>query len=317
MKKNILITGVSGYLGSVFTEYIEQHQKKFGHIIGVDLRPPEKKSGLAKFQFIEGSVTNIDLAAIFKKYKIHSVVHLASIVTPPPGMSRETIHEIEVGGTRRIIDACITAGVRQFVVTSSGAAYGYYADNPTFIKETDAIRGNPEFAYSDHKRQVEEMLAEYRNTNPGLKQLILRPGTILGEKVKNQITNLFEKSVVLDILGADSRFVFIYDKDVAKCIYTGIVEKKDDIYNLAGDGTLNMKEIAAILKKPYLPLPAFLVQAALAILKLFKLSQYGPEQVNFLRYRPVLDNTKVKKELCQLSYSTEEVFKLYLKSRSK
>jgi hypothetical protein len=36
---------------------------------------------------------------------------------------------------------------------------------------------------------------------PQLKQIVFRPGTILGENVSNQITNLFEKKIVLGIKG--------------------------------------------------------------------------------------------------------------------
>ncbi|MEZ5024266.1 MAG: hypothetical protein R2728_13575 [Chitinophagales bacterium] len=35
----------------------------------------------------------------------------------------------------------------KFIVTSSGAAYGYYADNAEWLKEEDPIRGNQEFPY--------------------------------------------------------------------------------------------------------------------------------------------------------------------------
>ena len=60
------------------------------------------------------------------------------------------------------------------VVTSSGAAYGYHPDNPVPLTEDAPCRGNPEFAYADHKRQVEEMLAEVRATHPALEQVVLR-----------------------------------------------------------------------------------------------------------------------------------------------
>jgi UDP-glucose 4-epimerase len=64
-----------------------------------------------------------------------------------------------VGGTRNVLDACVAHGVKHLIVSSSGAAYGYHADNPAWLTETHPLRGNPAFAYSDHKRQVEEMLA--------------------------------------------------------------------------------------------------------------------------------------------------------------
>jgi len=46
--------------------------------------------------------------------------------------------------------------------------------------------------------------------------------------------------------------------------------------------------------KPVLRLPAWGVKAALAVLHPLGLSQYGPEQVRFLQYRPVLANDRLK-----------------------
>jgi UDP-glucose 4-epimerase len=67
-------------------------------------------------------------------------------------------------------------------------------------------------------------------------------------------------------------------------------------FNVAGDGALPMTEIAALLGKPVLRLPAWLLRGVLALLRPLGLSRYGPEQVDFLRYRPVLDNRRLKEE---------------------
>jgi UDP-glucose 4-epimerase len=56
-------------------------------------------------------------------------------------------------------------------------------------------------------------------------------------------------------------------------------------------------------------LPAWLIKAALAVLKQLHLTQYGSEQVDFLRYRPVLDNRRLKEEFGYLPRKTSsEVF---------
>ena len=105
---------------------------------------------------------------------------------------------MDVLGSQNVLEACVATGVKQLVVSSSGAAYGYHADNPAWLRETDALRGNEVFAYSHHKRLVEEMLAQYRTQHPALAQTVLRIGTILGERVDNianhtQVIFLFEK----------------------------------------------------------------------------------------------------------------------------
>jgi UDP-glucose 4-epimerase len=155
------------------------------------------------------------------------VVHLASIVTPGKNSNRAFEYDVDVNGTRNLLQACVAHGVRRLIVSSSGAAYGYHADNPEWLTESDPVRGNDEFAYSCHKRLVEEMLAEYRaKAIPDLEQLIFRIGTILGPMVRNQITDLFEKPKILAIAGSDSPFVFIHDQDVVGAIQHGIDSKK-------------------------------------------------------------------------------------------
>ena len=63
-------------------------------------------------------------------------------------------------------------------------------------------------------------------------------------------------------------------------------------------------------------LPAGLLQAALWLLKPLGLTQYGPEQVDFLRYRPVLDNRRLKKEFGYVpKLSSAEVFEQWRASR--
>ena len=158
------------------------------------------------------------------------------------------------------------------------------------------MRGNQSFAYSWHKRLVEEMLVDYRQQQAQLEQIILRIGTILGATVNNQITDLFKKPRLLAIRGSDSPFVFIHDQDVVGAIVHGVDSLTTGIFNVAGDGKLSIFEIAARLHKRCVVLPAWLLRSALWLLKKLRLTQYGPEQLDFLRYRPVLDNTRLKTE---------------------
>src|SRR5690606_31040622 len=111
-------------------------------------------------------------------------------------------YRVDVEGTSHVLDACVAAGVRRIIVSSSGAAYGYHADNAEWIDEQDPIRGNDVFPYSRHKRLVEEMLAQARTDHPQLEQVIFRIGTILGPTVHNQITALWDARRLLRIAGA-------------------------------------------------------------------------------------------------------------------
>lgn len=312
---NILITGANGYLGGETVKGLAQDER-INEIVGTDIRDESRITGISNYKYYKSDVRDPALADILAKHKIDVIVHLATVVSPGPNANREFLYSVDVLGTKNVVECSIKAGVKKFIVTSSGAAYGYYSDNPEWLHEDDEIRGNQEFAYSFHKAEVERMLAAYRESNPELKQLIFRPGTILGKSVNNQITDLFKKPVVMGIAGSDSPFVFIWDRDVVNCILEGITTDKTGEYNLAGDGKLSMKEISEILNKPYIPIPNVVLKGALAGLKFCKLTQYGPEQVNFLRYRPVLSNKSLKEKFdYRPMKSSKETFLYYLENR--
>jgi len=287
----ILITGAGGMVGRALLAELAGSAHE---VIATDLAAPPELPANARFARMD--VTGDDPARVIAAERPEVIVHLASIVTPPPGSGRDFAYRVDVEGTRKVLAAAIKAGTRRLVVTSSGAAYGYHADNPEWLRESDPVRGNREFPYSDHKRQVEEMLAEARHDTPELEQVVLRVGTVLGEGTDNQITALFRKPRLLTIKGSDSPFVFIWTRDLARILLRAATDGPAGIYNVAGDGALGMSEIARRLGKPVLRLPAWSLKAALAVAHPLRLSRYGPEQVRFLQYRPVLANDALKHE---------------------
>jgi UDP-glucose 4-epimerase len=308
----VLITGAGGYLGSQLLPALMEKAGEIGRIVAVDVRETPADRRLAGVDYRVMDVRAPGLADLFAQTTPDVVVHLASIVTPGKDSTREFEYSVDVLGTENVLNACLASGVGKIVVTSSGAAYGYHADNPAWIGEDWPVRGNEAFAYAHHKRLVEEMLARWRVGHPQLQQVVLRVGTILGATVNNQITALFEKPRLLAIAGADSPFVFVWDRDVAGAILHAVLSERTGVYNLAGDGALTIHEIARRLGKKTTVLPAWLLQAALAILKPFGLTRYGPEQVDFLRYRPVLDNRRLKEEFGYTPQKTSsEAFEIW------
>jgi len=292
--RRVLITGASGFLGQGLVHALAEHGSCQA-VIAVDVREVLPAQRLPGITYITQDVRDPALADTLAEHQVDTVVHLASIVTPGQDSNRAFEYSVDVGGTHNVLQACVQQGVSHIVVSSSGAAYGYHADNPDWLTEDMPLRGNESFAYSHHKRLVEEMLAQYRQSHPALQQTVLRIGTILGERVDNQITALFEKPRLLAIAGSDSPFVFIWDEDVTGAIVHALSgQAPSGCYNLAGDGALTIFEIAKRLDKRTRVLPAWLLQTALWLGSRLGISRYGPEQLDFLRYRPVLLNQALK-----------------------
>ncbi len=303
MSENVLITGVAGYIGSKLAERLSTEFT----VVGLDIREPTPPVG----KFIHCDIRDSRLKDIVREYEIQRVIHLASVLESSKDEQRD--YDIDVNGTQNVINACIENNIEQLIVTSSGAAYGYHSDSPEWIDEQDPLRGNKEIPYSRHKFLVEQLLAETRTAHPQLKQLILRPGTVLGANTRNQITNLFEQKFVLGIRGSDSPFVFIWDEDLLGVIEQGLREQREGIYNLAGDGALTIDEVARRLKKPLIKLPASVISAALSLGYKLGVIRYSPAQIKFIRYRPVLSNRRLKEEFgYSLQKTSAQAFDLFL-----
>lgn len=309
MSVRVLITGGAGFLGTRVAEALAT-RSDVELVVAADVRKPHQP--VAGVSFEDCDVTLPDnLPPLLKRHRINAVVHLAAIVSP--GRDHELEYRVDVDGTRHVLKACAEAGVRRIVVSSSGAAYGYHPDNPAWLRETHPVRGNDEFPYSRHKRLVEEMLQSYRAEHPQMEQVVFRIGTILGATVANQITRLWDGSRLLAIRGSDSPFVFVWVDDVAQAMARAATDGPPGIFNVAGDGALTVHELARRLGKPLLRVPAWALAAALRVGRALRLTVHGPEQVRFLRYRPVLANDALKQEFGYTPAKTSaEAFEAYL-----
>jgi UDP-glucose 4-epimerase len=310
--RTVLVTGASGLVGRQVVARLASARDAVARVVALDLRDPAAADRRSDVVYARGDIRDPGLAEVLAQHGVDAVVHLAAVVTPGPHSSRQLEYEIDVEGTRNVLAACLGAGVRQLVYTSSGAAYGYHADNPVPLRESDPLRGNPAFAYAWHKRLAEEILAEARAAHPELAQLVLRVGTILGERVASPVTALFEHRVIVGVAGSEAPFVLVWDEDVAEAIARGLIESRSGVFNLCGDGAISLSEIARRLGRPYLRLPAPLLAGALGLLHRLGLSSRGAEQVAFLRFRPVLDNGALKREFgFTPRFSSEACFERY------
>lgn len=305
----VLVTGGSGFLGSHVTRLLVEHPG-IEVVVSGDLRDSTVPGVVSERFDVTDAAT---LGPVLERHRIDTVVHLAAIVNPGRDVDME--YRVDVEGTAHVLDACVAAGVRRIVVSSSGAAYGYHPDSAEWIDEHDPIRGNDVFPYSRHKRLVEEMLAKGRMDHPQLEQVIFRIGTILGPTVHNQITALWDAPRLLRIAGADSPFVFVWVDDVAGAMVRAAVDGPAGIYNVAGDGRLTVPEIAQRLGKRMLTVPAWALALALRVGHALRLTEHGPEKVIFLRYRPVLANRRLKEEFGYTPRLTSaEAFEAYLRT---
>ncbi len=313
MNGGVLVTGAAGFIGKSLVAELARANAN-SEIVALDVREVAARERLAHVTYLTGDIRDPSLKEIFQKHRPQTVVHLASVVAVGGDAQRDW--EIDVLGTKNVLQCCVDAGVEHVIVTSSGAAYGYYADNPVPLHEEDPLRGNADFPYARNKREVEEMLIEWHDLYPHLQQTVFRPCTVLGPTTSNQITAMFERPVVFGLSGTSTPFSLIADSDVVAALVQAVRHPRPGTYNLAGDGVLSLREIAALNRKFYLAIPPGPLKFVLWLLQSLRVTKLGPGAVKFVQHRPVLSNTKLKSEFgFTPHYNALEVFERYRDGR--
>ncbi|MDR1226376.1 MAG: NAD-dependent epimerase/dehydratase family protein [Prevotellaceae bacterium] len=98
-------------------------------------------------------------------------------------------YDVNVEGTRNVLEAMETCGVKRIIFTSSVAVYGLNKTNPN-----EAHPADPFNHYGKSKWQAEEVLREWYHRDPQNRNLnILRPTVIFGERNRGNVYNLLKQ----------------------------------------------------------------------------------------------------------------------------
>ena len=170
----IVITGAAGQVGTVLVKTLAERQEKIRAIVTEhdDLTPLKNYD----IDIVEGDVR--DREFLIEQFKgVRFVYHLAGIVSITPGQ-RDLLHEVNVQGTKNVIDACKITNVQRLIYTSSVHAF-VELPHGQLIDETAPI--DPERIIGDYAQTkakatllVREAIAE------GLDAVIVYPSGIIG-----------------------------------------------------------------------------------------------------------------------------------------
>ena len=227
------------------------------------------------------------------RHRIDTVVHLASIVTPGKDSRRDFEYDVDVNGTRNLLQACVQQGVQHRGVVQRRRPW-LPRRQPGLADRKMPVRGNEVFA---HARK-----GWWKKCWPSTATATRRWNQVGCASAPSWAPRCATRSPTCSKTPpvghpADSPCLHSGDRDVVD-IYPARRPGSAGHLQRSGRWRLTIHEIAQRLGKPTLQLPAgLLLQGALALLKPLGLTQHGPEQLDFLRYRPVLLNTKLKTTL--------------------
>jgi len=156
-KQTILVTGGSGYIGSVVCQMLVE---KGYDVINID-RDKKKREmpGVTLYPF---DINNPQVEGIIQLMRPDAIIHMAADNHTVTSMSDPgTYYHNNVSNTIELLNAAVKAGVENFVYVSSSSVYGDANSFPTSETQTP----NPVNPYGRSKLMAEQLLADYSDAH--------------------------------------------------------------------------------------------------------------------------------------------------------
>ncbi len=201
-KKLIMVTGGAGYAGSIVLRRLLRAGYKVvcvdclryggSSLVGIWSEPD--------FTFEKVDITNYaEVNALFDRYKIYAVVHLAGIVGDPacklePDLARKTNLEASI----HLLEKSIQSKVRRFIFASTCSNYGNMNGKERYVDENSPLA--PVSLYAELKVAVEDFILTRITKNESFCPTILRFSTVYGvsPRMRFDLTvNEFTRDLVL------------------------------------------------------------------------------------------------------------------------
>ena len=203
------------------------------------------------------------------------VVHLAWALQP--GREPERLHRVNVDGTRRVLEAAGAADVPHVLHMSS---LGVYSAGPPARRITEdwPTEGIPSAQYSRDKVAAERLVRDFTAAHPEVTVSITRPTLVLQPEAASEIGRYFLGDLLLAAarllpgpvakvlplpLPGDLHIAFVHADDVADAIVRILDQRAPGAFNLSSDPALDADGLARALGTYRVPMPAFVLRAAL------------------------------------------------------
>jgi len=239
----VALTGVSGYLGQLILPLLDKHLG-VESILGLDIAPCPFHSPKCSFQ--AGDMRAADFKTLLKGVDV--LYHLAFVVEPPKGMAIETIDEINIQGSKKVLEGAVAAGVSRIIVASSIAAYGAHPDNPAVLTEESPLRPNADWYYSRAKGHIETFLDELHMQHPEITIIRFRPSAFLGPSIRNPVGKQYLSRYLIG-LKKSYRIDHCWDEDVAEAFVLALSFPRSATFNLAGGNPISLDDASRVLGK--------------------------------------------------------------------
>ena len=244
---NVLVTGGAGFIGSHLVERLVQDKHRVTVLDNLLRGNKIPKRVIEQITFIEGDVRDTKL--VYESMKDMDVVyHFAAVlgVDVVADFPVETM-DVEIIGTRNVIEAMHAHGVKQIFYASTSGIYSHSAIVKTALSEEVLV--DPRTSYAMAKRYNEIYLASHFEEK-GVNTIALRFFNVYGERQDNRMViprflEQAEANLPLTVFGNGKQTRdFTYIDDVIESCIRLLETKGFHIVNIANEQEWTIRELA-------------------------------------------------------------------------
>ncbi len=264
MKKNILITGGAGFIGSHLAEKLLAEDSRRVSVIDNfnDFYAPSVKRGNIanfvenpRFKLYENDIRDAPaVEKIFAENDFDAVVHLAAMAGVRPSLADPKLYaEVNINGTLNLLEAAKKNNLKQFVFGSSSSVYGENEKIP--FAEDDRIQ-KPISPYAATKAAGELLCHTYSHLYD-LRCVCLRFFTVYGARQRpdlaiHKFAKLISENQPIQMFGDGTTrrdYTFVDDIVQGICAAIDYAQSDYEIFNLGESQTIELKELIELLEK--------------------------------------------------------------------
>jgi UDP-glucose 4-epimerase len=173
-KPTLLVTGGTGYIGSHIVHLLAE--KGFDTVVIDNLSNSRRDAIPSHIPFYSLDVADTDgVTSVLREHKIDAVIHMAAFLSVEESVARPLIYyKNNVEGTRSLLQACLNAGVKKLIFSSTGVTYA-----SSDKKLTEASPTLPVSPYGHSKLMAEQLLRDTCAAS-GMHGVILRYFNVAG-----------------------------------------------------------------------------------------------------------------------------------------
>lgn len=264
MKRNILVTGGAGFIGSHLVEYLLREDAwnvtvvdDLNHFYSPEIKRANLKdvSKVGDFHLVEADIRNSEqLIPVFDEGRFDTIVHLAARAGVRPSLKEPRLYaETNINGTLNLLELARDFEVKQFVFGSSSSVYGINEKLP--FSEDDSIR-NPISPYASTKAAGELICHTYSHLF-NIRTVCLRFFTVYGARQRpdlaiHKFARLISEGKPIQVFGDGStRRDYTYIDDIIAGVRTAIEYdgSMHEVVNLGESETTELSRLIELLEE--------------------------------------------------------------------